>query len=128
MSEKTLTAAERMAQVAPKATAVADIPGVVTITASEQDGRGSRSKFVGTLDEAGTVQVSLYFPEDAKIPKTVTLEVAGKGYDRFQSVVKPNARGSVKWAFGDLKASDSFGAACWVPAKAATHTIKVNIG
>ena len=125
---KVLTAQERMAQVAPEATPIADLPEVVTITVAEVDGRGSRTKFTGTTDEAGTILVSLYFPEGASIPKSMTLEVAGKGYDRFTSVTRPNRKGSVKWAFGNLADGDKFGAACFVPARAATHTIKVKLG
>ena len=125
---KALTAQERMAQVAPEATPIADLPEVLNLKLEEVEGQGSRAKFTGQTDEAGTVLVSLYFPEGASIPKTMTLKVAGKGYDRFRSVVKPNRKGSVKWAFGNLADGNKFGAAAFVPAKAATHTIKVKLG
>ncbi len=125
---KTLSAAERMAAIAPEATPVADLPEVLTITVEEVDGRGTRSKFTGITDEAGTVMVSLYFPEGERFPaKGLTLEIGGDGYDRFGSVLRPNRRGSVKWAFGDLRDADKFGAAVFVPAKAATHTVKVKL-
>lgn len=124
---KTLTAAERMAAIAPEATPVASLPEVVTITVTEEDGRGTRSKFTGDLDEAGTISVSLYLPEGERFPtKGVTLEIGGTDYNRHASIVKPNRRGSVKWAFGKLggdDAANAFGAAAWVPAKAVTHTI-----
>jgi len=125
---KTLTAAERMAAIAPEATPVDELPEVLTITVEEVDGRGTRSKFTGVTDEAGTVMVSLYFPEGKRFPsKGVKLEIGGTDYDRFGSVLKANRRGSVKWAFGDLRDADSYGAAAFVPAKAATHTIMVKL-
>lgn len=98
----------------PKATPVASIPAVVTIKVVEVDGQ-TRRKFVGAIDEAASVQVNLYLPEGMEFPKDgFELEIGGDMFNASQTEERTR-KGSVKVAWGDLRDSESFGAAVFAP-------------
>ena len=115
------TIAQTLKAIMPQATPVKDIPALLTITVVEEAGQ-ARSKFVGYLDDAKSVQVSIYLPDDISFPKDgfelVVGQTSGKTPFNIEQTVPRTRRGSAKLVWGDLKDSDSFGAAVFVPPSA----------
>ena len=111
----------------PQETPAKDIPSTVTLTVVREDGQ-TRQKFVGTLDEAGTVQANLYLPAGVKFPKEgITLVVGGEDFN-VQASVERTKRGSVKLAWGAPTDSEAFFAAVFLPPKANVDTIVCVMG
>lgn len=126
----------------PKATPVASIPSVVSLIVSEVEGQ-TRRKFVGTLDAAKSVQVNIYLPEGVAFPSEIRLDIPQPARDEDGEVIvvdgvtqmteaelfnlgqcEPRTKkGSVKLAWGDLRDSDLFGAAVFMPPKASITTV-----
>lgn len=121
MSTKTptpvvMTAQEALKAAKPTPTAVRDIPTDITITVANVEGQ-SRTKYQGFLDEAKTIQVSLYYPTGMDIPAEGQVLVIGADDFNPEQGQERTRRGSTKLAWGDLNNSDSYGAAAFVPQK-----------
>jgi len=113
--------AQTLKALKPQATPVSDIPAELTITVVEMAGQ-ARAKFVGYLDDAKSLQVSIYLPTEMSFPKAgftlVVGQTSGKTPFNVDQSVERTRKGSAKLVWGDLSDSDSFGAAVFCPPKA----------
>ena len=113
--------AQTLKALKPQATPVAQIPEALTIKVVEAEGQ-ARSKFIGFLDDAKSVQVSVYLPDGMSFPKDgftmVVGETSGTTPFNIDQSVERTRKGSTKLVWGDLSDSDAFGAAAFVPGKA----------
>jgi hypothetical protein len=114
----------------PQATPVADIPAALTIKVVEMAGQ-ARTKYVGFLDDAKSLQVSIYLPDDISFPKDgfelVVGQLSGKTPFNVEQTVERTRKGSAKLVWGDLSDSDSFGAAAFVPPSASIVSITATL-
>jgi hypothetical protein len=121
------TIAQTLKALQPTATKVADIPAELTITVVEAAGQ-ARSKFVGFLDDAHSLQVSIYLPEGMSFPKDGYTLVVGDVSSKttpfnVEQSEQRTRKGSAKLVWGDLKDSDSFGAAVFAPPRASLTSV-----
>ena len=124
------TIAQTLKALKPQATPVADIPAELTITVVEAEGQ-ARAKYIGFLDDAKSVQVSIYLPDGMSFPKDgfalVVGQMSGKTPFNVDQTVERTRKGSAKLVWGDLSNSDSFGAAAFVPRNANVSSITATL-
>lgn len=130
------TAAQASRQSRPVPTPTNKIEAHTVITVSLVEGQ-NRTKYIGFLDEAETIQVSLYYPSGQDLgPEGEVLTILKPVLDKDGEVVswltgveaddrcnpsqgvERTRRGSVKHAWGDLSESDAFAAAVFMPQRA----------
>ena len=124
------TIAQTLKALMPKATPVSDIPADLTIKVVEAAGQ-ARSKYIGYLDDAKSVQVSIYLPDGISFPEDGFTLVVGelKGSTPF-NVEQCEARtrkGSAKLVWGDVRDSDSFAGVAFVPPTANISSVTATL-